>query len=67
MLDLHTGKNNGVGQTIWCSNRCIYIYFLVRESERDANSSIPLTLFSEPDLDGVIPIIIHLALLVNII
>lgn len=66
MLDLHTGKNNGVGQTICCLCS-IYIYSLVRESERDANSSIPLTLLSEPDLDGVIPIIIHLALLVNII
>lgn len=44
-----------------------HINSLVRESERDANSSIPLTLFSEPDLDYVIPIIIHLDLVVNII
>lgn len=27
-----------------------HIYSLVRESEKGANSSIPLTLFSEPDL-----------------
>lgn len=44
-----------------------YIYSVVRESERDASSSIPLTLFSEPDLDYVIPIIIHLDLVINII
>ena len=44
-----------------------HIYSVVRESERDANSSIPLTLFSEPDLDYVIPTIIHMDLVVNII
>lgn len=44
-----------------------HIYSVVRESERDASSSIPLTLFSEPDLDYIIPIIIHLDLVINTI
>lgn len=67
MLDLHTGKNEKTLARLSAAITDAYIYSLVRESEMDANSSIPLTLFSEPDLDYVIPIIMQLDLVVNII
>lgn len=66
VLDLHTGKNDSVGR-LSAAITDARIYSLVRGSEKDANSSTPLTLFGEPDLDYVIPIIIHLGLVVNII
>lgn len=33
MLDLHTGKNDSVGQTICCYNRCTYKFFGKRKWE----------------------------------
>lgn len=69
MLDLHTGKMRKMRLSARLSAAITdaHIYSLVRESDRDANSSIPLTLFGEPDLHYVIPITIHLDLVVNVI
>lgn len=67
MLDLYTGKNEKVLARLSAAITRARVYSLVRENEMDANSSIPLTLFSEPDLDYVMPNIMQSDLIVNIV
>lgn len=55
MLDLHTGKNEKVLARLSAAITRVHAYSLVKDSEMDANSSIPLTLFNAPDLDYVMP------------
>jgi len=67
MLDLHTGKYEKVLARLSAAITRVHAYSLVKESEMDANFSIPLTLFNAPDLDYVMPNIMQLDQVVNIV